>query len=92
MTEISLDRRSTPDRLRYLAGKLRDGVRNAVALTLDAMADEMDEPVTLRGIDYFLDQIAASLTAHAEQPCEVRDIAQSLRSKASAIRRERMTP
>lgn len=93
MTGIRLERRSTPDRLRYLAGKLREGEDrwiSAVALSLDAMAGEMEgEAVALRGTDYFLDQIAGSLTAHAEQPYEVRDIAESLRRKAAAIRRER---
>jgi hypothetical protein len=45
------------------------------------------ENVAMRGIDYFLDQMASSLTAHAEHPVEVRDIAISLRSKAAALRR-----
>lgn len=45
------------------------------------------ENVAMRGIDCFLDQMASSLTAHAEHPVEVRDIAISLRSKAAALRR-----
>jgi len=49
---------------------------------------DLRHPVSLRGIDYWLDQMAASLRAHAEQPVEIRDIACSLESKARAIRRD----
>jgi hypothetical protein len=43
VSEIVLERRSIPGQLRYLAAKLREGEqhRDAVALTLDVMADEM---------------------------------------------------
>jgi hypothetical protein len=39
-----LRRRSIPGRLRYLAGKLREGDQNrdAVMLALEALADEME--------------------------------------------------
>ena len=49
-------------------------------------ADDV-ENVALRGIDAWLDVMADSLTAYAEQPYEVRDIATSLRLKAAAVRR-----
>ena len=93
MTEIHLEKRTVPDRLRYLAEKLRQGSqhRAAVTVALDAMADEMSEPVTERGIDYFLDQMAESLVAYAAYPEEICDIALSLRNKARAIRTERST-
>ena len=48
---------------------------------------EKSENVALRGIDYWLDQTAQMLEAYADQPIEIRDIAQSVRSKARAIRR-----
>jgi hypothetical protein len=49
---------------------------------------DLRHPVSLRGIDDFLARIADSLTACAEHPAEVRDIAYSLRARASAIRRD----
>lgn len=45
MAEVNLKQRSIPDRLAYLAGKLRDGTdREAVALALEVLADEMAGP------------------------------------------------
>jgi hypothetical protein len=43
--EISLKRRSVPDRLAYLAAKLResDDNREAVAFALDMLADELNQ-------------------------------------------------
>jgi hypothetical protein len=42
VTDIRLRRRATPDRIRHLAGKLREGERHRewVALALDVLADE----------------------------------------------------
>ena len=48
---------------------------------------EPEENIALRGIGYWLRMTADSLTAHAGQPLEVRDIATSLRSKAAAVER-----
>ena len=49
---------------------------------------DLRHPVSLRGIDSWLDRMADSLTAKAELPIEVRDIAYSLRARAAAIRRD----
>lgn len=42
MTDMPLRHRATPDRIRHLAGKLREGERHRewVALALDVLADE----------------------------------------------------
>jgi hypothetical protein len=46
---IELRQRSIPDRLAYLAGKIREGAdREAVALALDVLAEEMTEPSPVR--------------------------------------------
>ncbi len=44
MSEIRLQRRPDPARLRYLAAKLREGGQNraAVMLALEVMADEIE--------------------------------------------------
>jgi hypothetical protein len=52
------------------------------------MAPDLRHPISLRGIDDWLRKTADSLTAHAGQPTEIRDIAQSLRFKANAISRD----
>ena len=45
MTEIKITRRTIPERLAYLAGKLRegDGHREAAALALEVLAGEMTD-------------------------------------------------
>jgi hypothetical protein len=45
MPEIGIRRRTIPDRLAYLAGKLREGDRHreSVALALEVLADEIGE-------------------------------------------------
>ena len=46
---------------------------------------DLRHPISLRGIDDWLRRMAGSLIAHAGQPAEIRDIAESLRRKAYAI-------
>jgi len=45
-------------------------------------------PISLRGLPFWLNTMADTLTAYAEQPVEVREVARSLRSKANTIRRD----
>jgi hypothetical protein len=73
--------------------RAREQYEAAAAALQDSLRRVVEsENVAMRGIDYFLDQMASSLTAHAEHPVEVRDIAISLRSKAAALRRQPQEP
>ncbi|WP_119580464.1 hypothetical protein [Streptomyces europaeiscabiei] len=66
MSESLIRRRSLPDSLRYLARKLdeplSDAERAGVALTLDSLADEADQPATAAKPD-LLQALANALTA-----------------------------
>jgi hypothetical protein len=54
----------------------------------EARSPDLRHPASLRGISHWLREMAVSLTAHADHPIEVRDIAYSLRAKAAAIGRD----
>ena len=66
-----------------------ESLREQNAALSEALGEAEERTPAARGIDYFLDQIAGSLTAHAGQPVEVRDLATSLRRKAAALRGSR---